>query len=621
MFASFMLNQFTTAQVWNGSSNTSFTNRQGDVLIGNNSYTPQKQLHLFKNGSPTDIRLEYFTFFFGIPVNNVWDISARYGEMKFLSYLTSTSSLPLNTSALTPVEAMTLTYEGKVGIGGVNPTEKLQVLGDIGISQTGNYGGSGSGDTWSKVGSISNPSFQSLNGLISTRSNRQVLFGILPQNSNAVASIRAIQSGSGSLTPVFNVNLEKTGIAGQTSFNVLNAGLTFDLATNSVISSRIGVNTTEPLTQLFVDATFGTNKQVAILSEGNFTSNGINARFSAIGESFNANENFVGFRSQVGNVANPVAVNLGTNNNDEAELNFQDLNFNGNVSTASASESRLKINFRNNSNSININTKRELASLTANGVLTLWRNTTPGAINESFSSPQNDIASGAAIGGLVVALDARGGVLSTVGYGRTSDQRVKRGIETIEKPMDILRKLRGTTYFFNEEGQQEGMPAGKQYGVIAQELEKVMPEAVWNLNTGRKAVDYDMLIPVLIEAVKEQQQRLETLEKLLTESNVGNGKLSGNALTEFGAAVLYQNVPNPYNTSTEIPYLVEKAERISILVFDASGKPVKEYNNLPAGKQRLTINFGDLAPGLYNYSLLVDGKLIATKQMVQTSNK
>lgn len=614
-----MLNQFSFAQVWNGSSNTATTNRLGDVLIGNNSFTPQKQLHLFRNGNPTDLRLEYFTFFFGFPVNNVWDISARAGEMKFLSYFTSTNSLPLNTSTLTPVEAMTLTYEGKVGIGGVNPTEKLQVLGDLGISQTGNYGGSGTGDTWSKLGSITNPSFQSLNGLVSTRANRQILFGILPQNSNAVASVRAIQNGTGSLTPVFNVNLEKTGVTGQSSFNVLNAGLTFDLATNTIISSRVGINTTEPLTQLFVDATIGTNKQVAILSEGNFATGGVSARFSAIGESFNPNENFVGFRSQVGNVSNPVAVNLGTNNNDEAELNFQDLNFTGNVSTASVSESRFKINFRNNSNSINANTKRELASLTANGVLTLWRNASPSTINETYSIPPQTNVSGAVNGGLI-SLDARSGVLADA-FARTSDGRLKTNIETIKNPMELLLQVRGTTYNFNKEAVAEGKPCSKQYGLIAQELEKVMPEAVWNLNTGRKAVDYDMLIPVLIEAVKEQQQRIKTLEKLLAENNTGGGKLSGNALNEIGAAVLYQNVPNPYNTSTEIPYWVEKGERISILIFDASGKPVKEYNNLTAGKQRLTVNFGELAPGLYHYSLMVDGKLIATKQMVQTSIK
>jgi hypothetical protein len=55
-------------------------------------------------------------------------------------------------------------------------------------------------------------------------------------------------------------------------------------------------------------------------------------------------------------------------------------------------------------------------------------------------------------------------------------------------------------------------------GVIAQEIEQVLPEAVFD-NGRVKAVDYNATIALLIEAVKEQQKRIDKLETLLNEGN------------------------------------------------------------------------------------------------------
>jgi hypothetical protein len=54
-----------------------------------------------------------------------------------------------------------------------------------------------------------------------------------------------------------------------------------------------------------------------------------------------------------------------------------------------------------------------------------------------------------------------------------------------------------------------------QYGVIAQEVEKILPYAVSTGNDGIKGVSYNQIIPVLIEAVKEQKAKIENLEILL----------------------------------------------------------------------------------------------------------
>lgn len=87
----------------------------------------------------------------------------------------------------------------------------------------------------------------------------------------------------------------------------------------------------------------------------------------------------------------------------------------------------------------------------------------------------------------------------------TSDRRLKTNIEPIANVEELTQQLRGVRF----EWKKTGAPA---YGVIAQEVEKVLPEAVTLNADGIRAVDYDQLVPVLLEAVKALQDRVNTLE-------------------------------------------------------------------------------------------------------------
>ncbi|PIR82688.1 hypothetical protein COU20_01135 [Candidatus Kaiserbacteria bacterium CG10_big_fil_rev_8_21_14_0_10_59_10] len=70
-----------------------------------------------------------------------------------------------------------------------------------------------------------------------------------------------------------------------------------------------------------------------------------------------------------------------------------------------------------------------------------------------------------------------------------------------------MRSVRGVSFVW-ESGAREGQ---KDIGVVAQEVERVLPEAVRTDAYGMKSVDYARLIPLLIEAIKEQQKELEAL--------------------------------------------------------------------------------------------------------------
>lgn len=88
----------------------------------------------------------------------------------------------------------------------------------------------------------------------------------------------------------------------------------------------------------------------------------------------------------------------------------------------------------------------------------------------------------------------------------TSDRRLKTDISSIATATQLTTKLRGVHFKWKK----DGVPA---YGVIAQEVEAVMPDAVTTNADGTKAVDYDQLIPVLIEAVKSLQVEVDALKR------------------------------------------------------------------------------------------------------------
>jgi len=52
-------------------------------------------------------------------------------------------------------------------------------------------------------------------------------------------------------------------------------------------------------------------------------------------------------------------------------------------------------------------------------------------------------------------------------------------------------------------------------GVIAQEIEKVLPEVVEERKSGYKAVKYEKIVPLLIEAIKDQQKQIDELKKII----------------------------------------------------------------------------------------------------------
>jgi hypothetical protein len=96
----------------------------------------------------------------------------------------------------------------------------------------------------------------------------------------------------------------------------------------------------------------------------------------------------------------------------------------------------------------------------------------------------------------------------------TSDSNLKANIRTIENSMDILQQLRGVHF----EWRTQGAPR-ESIGLIAQEVEGVLPQVVHQDVRGHKSVSYGNMVGLLIEALKEQQRRIRTLEEKIERMN------------------------------------------------------------------------------------------------------
>jgi hypothetical protein len=98
----------------------------------------------------------------------------------------------------------------------------------------------------------------------------------------------------------------------------------------------------------------------------------------------------------------------------------------------------------------------------------------------------------------------------------SSDIRYKDHIKQLENPISKINAIRGVTYKLRANAfPEKEFPNTPQVGVIAQEVEAVLPEVVVTDEKGFKAVDYSKIVPLLIEGIKEQQKMLEKQQELL----------------------------------------------------------------------------------------------------------
>lgn len=208
-----------------------------------------------------------------------------------------------------------------------------------------------------------------------------------------------------------------------------------------------------------------------------------------------------------------------------------------------------------------------------------------------------------------------------------SDINMKEGIKEIDTPLQLVTQLHGVKFKYKDDKELDKTMLDERMGLIAQEVEKVVPQVVKVMNDGTKAIAYTDLIGLLVEAMKEQQVQIEGLKSQITsiEENCCN-KTQKSASIVTGTtdvvdtnAKLDQNIPNPFSKETKIGCTVPDGSTSSVLyIYNMQGTQLQQYNLNGTGKQEVTINGNSFVPGMYLYSLVIDGKEIDTKRMILT---
>ncbi|MCQ2376107.1 MAG: tail fiber domain-containing protein [Salinivirgaceae bacterium] len=274
----------------------------------------------------------------------------------------------------------------------------------------------------------------------------------------------------------------------------------------------------------------------------------------------------------------------------------------------------------------------------------------------------------------------------TMSCSKASDKRFKKNIKNLpNETVSKLKQIESKTYQYKSQdelltlyqsvngdtAQVKYFDTNRdQYGFLAQDFENVFPELVYTDSVGLKSIDYISLIPILLQAIQEQQAQIDYLlanAEIKTNNgnhngqdngngnnknngNNGNGNGNGNkrngsnnvsnANTANGNSqvalkatkpaeleqnetenenALFQNTPNPFSQETQIEYtLANDAQNAMICIYNMNGEQLRCFPLNIESSGVITIEGNDLKAGMYLYSLLVDDQLIDTKRMVLT---
>lgn len=265
-------------------------------------------------------------------------------------------------------------------------------------------------------------------------------------------------------------------------------------------------------------------------------------------------------------------------------------------------------------------------------------------------------------------------VIAASSFTIYSDGRYKKDIKANVPGLEFINQLKPVTYHYDIHGLNEKIGSNIKHneidGTAANASNKINEDAIiakekilytgfvaQDVETAAKKINYDFsgihkpqgekdvyglsysdFVVPLVKAVQElskmnddKDSRIDALEKEVNDlknmvlsiqqkQDVCSpcSALTSQSLRTDGAS-LEQNNPNPFNQSATITYtLPAKFNTAQIVITDKSGNSLRTINLAGTGKGSVQISASSFSSGVYGYSLVIDGKLIATKQMVLT---
>lgn len=207
-----------------------------------------------------------------------------------------------------------------------------------------------------------------------------------------------------------------------------------------------------------------------------------------------------------------------------------------------------------------------------------------------------------------------------------SDRRYKTAIRTFEGALGKVLAMRGTSYDFAADQIPADYLAGKQVGFIAQEMKEVMPELVKTDAEGMMSVNYIGVIPVLVEALKEQHEVIEEKETRITALEVQNNELKDRLArieAALGIASDRQETPaantavaSPNPTSGIVTISLSNtasAKSVTVKIMDNAGREIASRN--ANGASSVQFDLTQFPTAVYVAQVIADGKVVSTNKV------
>ncbi|MEM8529015.1 MAG: tail fiber domain-containing protein, partial [Bacteroidota bacterium] len=232
-------------------------------------------------------------------------------------------------------------------------------------------------------------------------------------------------------------------------------------------------------------------------------------------------------------------------------------------------------------------------------------------------------------------------------WSNISDKRLKRKVQQDIPGLDFITQLRPVSYQLDMERiakwhnmpdslrdfKSEALKGNIRYsGFLAQEVEAAAQEIGYDFSgvdapkneEDRYALRYSQFVVPLVKAVQELDAENQLLRKELAE--IKDLLLANRQAIELRSttqkATLNQNAPNPFDGYTTINYFVpDDFQQATICISDSNGNLIREIAITENGTGQIQINATQLSKGNYFYSLILDGKLVESKQMIHLNNE
>ncbi|MFT3703197.1 MAG: tail fiber domain-containing protein [Agriterribacter sp.] len=240
-----------------------------------------------------------------------------------------------------------------------------------------------------------------------------------------------------------------------------------------------------------------------------------------------------------------------------------------------------------------------------------------------------------------------------VNWSNISDGRFKKNIKENVAGLEFINKLKPITYNLDITGINNRVSARKAdnpeteaieraaiaekekviySGFVAQDVEKAAKSLGYDFSGVVAAQNeqdlyglrYSEFVVPLVKAVQQLsgkndslQQQIATLQQDLAQIQSVLKMKPSSGVTLSGASIA-QNSPNPFSANTVISYDIPQGGNTvaKIVIYDAAGKTIKQYDVPALGRGTLNLNVSNLSAGTYSYSLFVNGNIVDTKKMI-----